>query len=227
MVVHAAARADIAKNWRGVTERKRLLDSNVLGTAALLEACADIPVVFLSTLAVYGDAEGCHEGNACTATSPYAASKLAGEALVQAYAFKSGRPWHVLRLGCVVGARYHHGHIADFVRMGRAGQIEAQSNGYGHKSHVNVLDVASAVMACVRGDVVSGVFNVAGGSWSPRDTIRVMRADETTTWAVNKHGWVGDPMANASNAKLIAAGWRPSHTIEGGVRDALNSLGWP
>lgn len=226
-IVHAAARADVRFNWTSVDERQRLWNSNVAGTIALLENNRNTPVVFLSTCAVYGDDDACREDNACISTSPYAASKAAGEALIQAYAVPKATPWHILRLSCVVGSRYHHGHIRDFVDAARAGVVRPCNDGNTKKSFVHVLDVAGAVSMCVAGMIGSGVYNVATSTWSPRDTIREMGASVDCEWPENKvHGWIGDPMAVASAGRLRAAGWVPKWTVGQGVRDALESLQW-
>ncbi len=231
-IVHAAARADVSDNWKNRKERDRLIDTNVLGTAELLEVTRGVPVVFLSTLAVYGDNTSCQESDACIATSPYAASKLAGEALVQAYAYFAGTPWHVFRLGCVAGSRYHHGHVADFVAKSREARksgvaFQPCNDGLTRKSFVHVLDVVSAVRLAISGELGSGIYNTAGGPWSPRETIRVMGADDLVDWPVDKiHGWIGDPMAAATASRLKNNGWLSRHSIESGIRDALKGFGW-
>ncbi len=223
-IVHCAARADISANWHHPVERQRLWGSNIAGTIALLEAARGVPITFLSTLAVYGT-NVCFEGDACIASSPYAASKLAGEALIQAYAHESGARWQVLRLAAVVGANYHHGHIADFAAMARVlGTITPRSNGRVRKSAVHVADVCQAVGMAVRGDLGNGTYNVASGSWCPRDTARLMGLEDATEWPLNDTGWVGDPAPQASGNRLRSMGWRPLHAIETGVREALESL---
>lgn len=226
VVIHAAARADVASNWDSTKERVELLSTNIEGTANLLESIPrSTPVIFLSTGAVYGDNLNASEFEACVATSPYAASKLAGEAFVQAYAEPLHAPWYVFRLGCVVGPRYHHGHVLDFVAAAKRGFIRPKSDGRASKSFVHVLDVVQAVSMAVRGELPSGVYNVATGSWSPRDTVRVMRAE--VDWPENKtHGWVGDPIANLSTTRLRNNGWRPMFSVESGIKQALEGLGW-
>lgn len=225
-VVHCAARADVSLNWHpehGPRERDTLMSSNVLGTAHLLEKCQGLPVVFLSTLAVYGDNDNCEEDRACHATSPYAASKLAGEALVQAYAYRNSKPWHIFRMGCVVGPRYHHGHVVDFVNQAHAkGSVLPLNDGNTKKSYVHARDVARAVSMAVKGDIGPGIYNAASGAWSPRDTIRCMGAEAITEWPARKtHGWIGDPMAVATGAKLRAQGWVPRESIEGGIKESI------
>lgn len=225
LVVHCAAHADVSRNWDSMLERSKCWSDNVDATMHLLERLPQrTHVIFLSTCAVYGDTPLGTEEEACTATSPYAASKLAGEALVQAYGHARKSRWHVLRLGCVVGNRYHHGHVADFVRMAKLGQLRPRNNGQSTKSFVHVADVVDAVQTCIRQDVPNGVYSCIGEPWSPRDTVRVMGAE--AIWPDNTHGWIGDPMAIASQTKL-APWFIPERRIEAGVRDALKSLGWP
>jgi UDP-glucose 4-epimerase len=232
-VVHAAARADISANWTASQERHRLLDSNVQGTISLLEALPSTckNVVFLSTCAVYDDATMATEAHVPTITSPYAASKLAGEAYVAAYAYAKGFRHHTLRLSVVLGARSHHGHTADFVHMyNEGGIIHAKNDGLVKKSAVCVGDVVDGVCMALRGDMPSGVYNLAGGLWSWRDTVRVM--GEMVGGSIpfdapvdRVKGWVGDAMACVSAKKIEAYGmkWRG---LEGGCRETLEALGW-
>lgn len=228
-VIHCAARADIASNWNNVGERERMWRDNIDSTSSLLEATPRTPVLFLSTLAVYGDEDNCLEDEALIATSPYAASKIAGEAMVQAYLNEFEVPWHVFRLGCVVGPHYHHGHVADFVRQGEKHDVRPLSDGRAHKSFVHVADIVQAVRMAVNGSdrLPKGVYNLSGGSWCPRDTIRVLGYDGVTTWPENKpKGWIGDPMASAHSQRLRSMGWTPRYGIKNGIYEAAEGLGW-
>lgn len=226
-IVHCAARADVALNWENERERDDLFESNIVGTRNLLETYPNVPITFLSTCAVYGDNEDCQEDQAVIATSPYAASKIAGEAMIQSFAYKHNIPWHVFRLSCAFGSRYHHGHIRDFVDQAETGSIHPANDGWAKKSAVHVLDVVQAVRLAVLGDMPSGIYNLASGVWSPRDTIRVMGVEHLTEWPENKkHGWVGDPMAIASGNRARSMGWSPQHSLEKGVREALKDLGF-
>lgn len=233
-VVHAAARADVSLNWESRQERDTLWRENIEGTIGLLEALPETcPVVFLSTGAIYGDAANGSEKAAYAMTSPYAASKLAGEGIVQSYAFKRKTPWWVFRLGCVVGSGYHHGHIADMVRAAQRGMFRAKNNGTTRKSFVHVSDVVAACTRVASPEGPSaqrGIYNLANGEWSWRDTLDVMRRTGKTQFAVtaseNIHGWIGDPLARLDNIKARAAGFGFGYSIEQGVREALTTLGW-
>jgi nucleoside-diphosphate-sugar epimerase len=206
VLVHCGAYADVSRNWDSNKERDKVWENNVSGTRFLLENTSLwIPrVIFISTLAVKEDV-----------VSPYAASKIAGEALVRAYAESCA----ILRLASVVGEGYHHGHIADFVRAAKDSNgrgIKARSNGKVAKSMVHALDVADVVCKALE-QKNNIVHELSGGDWSPRDTVRVMGCE--AEWAEEDFGWKGD---TAPRVKRNC-----ERSIESGVRDVLTSLGWP
>jgi UDP-glucose 4-epimerase len=233
-IVHAAAHADIRGNWTPEGMRVAVWEENCEVTRYILDqAPRGIPFIFLSTAAVYGGGEVDELSPVC-ATSPYAAAKLASEHLVEAYT-ESGRVrGHVLRLVNVVGARYAHGHIADFVRQAQSGSIRPLTNGHKASSFVHVRDVADAVADCLPASPTSPppleMINVTSRYvWSWVDTIAVMRAmrpdlpfdlhcPEDT-----RDGWVGDP------GELVVSSLYRSVTprsVVDGVREALEGLGW-
>lgn len=223
-IVHCAAIADVSNNYGPFHNRDDLWRDNVDETRYLLDHCGNANIVFLSSLAVYNELFTT-ENDSTYATSPYAASKIAGEALIQAYRHQTGSHGHVLRLGCVVGSRYSHGHIKDFVSQHRAnGIITPKSSGFEKRSHIHVDDVVSAVLGCVRQSYRSGIYNVTSGTWSCRDTARLMGVD--VSWPMNSDAWFGDQKLIAQSHKLREQGWVSTGTIESGVKDALVSLGW-
>jgi nucleoside-diphosphate-sugar epimerase len=116
VVVHLAAHAKVHL----LVQRPALAMENIAMTQQVLEYCreAALPVVFASSREVYGNVQ---RGSTCEsdavplhAASPYAASKIAGEALVQSYGRCYGLPWLVFRLSNVYG-RYDN----DLERMER------------------------------------------------------------------------------------------------------------
>jgi UDP-glucose 4-epimerase len=219
VVIHCAARADIRHNAEP-KERELIWRSNVESTHRLVESTVKrAHFIFLSSGSVYGDSEG-HHFTRHSPTHPdslYAASKLAGEALVAAAGFKR---WHVLRCCSLLGPRYHHGHVADFVA--NAPRICALDSGQQVKDYRDVRDVADIIAQLVRNERPSGVYNVGGLPWSARETARVMGVD--VDWADAERGWPGDPL----NVRLVDDfGDAFSRPTEESVRDTLKGLGWP
>ncbi|MCA9288148.1 MAG: NAD-dependent epimerase/dehydratase family protein [Phycisphaerales bacterium] len=86
LAFHLAAMVSVPQS---VADPDACVRSNIVGTQRVLSACRDggvRRVVLASTCAVYGDEPSLpsREGDPTACCSPYAASKLAGEALVQA-----------------------------------------------------------------------------------------------------------------------------------------------
>lgn len=227
-VVHCAAYPDISANWRDDSERERQWQSNAELTRKVLDRLPPgCLFVFLSTCAVYGSGD-VDEDSPTRATSPYVAAKLSSEALVQAYTEAGRIRGVVLRLASVMGPRYSHGHIVDFVRMAReTGAIHARDSGHVRKSVVHVLDVAEVVSEVLRGWLDTPI-NVAGDTlWSWRDTVAVMEAMSGAPIQVTNEqrstGWIGDPPTLRVTSKHLQRAWR---SIPDGVRQSLEGLGW-
>lgn len=238
VVVHAAAYADVRGNWEGVDggylARQRLVTDNFLTTAHLLEVSPPTAAfVLLSTAAIYGSSRGVmreRDANVEFLQSPYAASKLAAEALVAAYSARRAFRYFALRLVNAVGARTHHGVVSDFVRMQRAGRIAAIDNGAQQKSWVHVRDAADAVVALSgRLDAPSGVYNVSSGDliswWDVVDAMGVDR--ESVLYPPSRRaGHVGDPVDLRVSSTKLSPFYRCERPVRAGIREALLSLGW-
>jgi nucleoside-diphosphate-sugar epimerase len=219
-IVHCAASADIRHNWDGKSRREEIWASNLWGLIALLEvAPKSIPFVFLSSGACFEHPR---------VTSPYTASKIAGEALVQAY-----RPdAYILRPAAMVGRNYHHGHVADFVAMAREfGKIVALTNGRVERSYVHVDDVADFVSVCLAGSPKPGTYGLSSADfWSPRHTASVIQQAKgpgiEIEWGESDTGWQGDVAPRVPRRDAIRAGWQPTREIASGIRDMIERV-WP
>jgi nucleoside-diphosphate-sugar epimerase len=236
VIVHCAAHADVRYNWPdGLGDIER---DNVTATLRLLDAAASVKsvklFVFVSTGAVYaGNSKLVTEQTVPRARSPYAASKLTGEAYVQAYAHKLGWHWYVVRPAACFGPGYHHGHVADFVeQMKTNGKIHALDKGTRHPA-MHVHDLARAVvrLATCEGEFDTGIYNAAGGQWSWRDTVRVMGVDADKvscdsrevgfTGGLNTAWWDGRKLSDEVLPDDLES------SIADGVRESLAGLGWP
>lgn len=230
-VVHAAAYPDVSQNWTRPEERTQQWERNANLTRRVLDRLPDrCPFILLSTCSVYGPGR-VHEHSPPYATSPYAATKLAAEALLSAYHEAHRVQGTTLRLVNVVGPRYGHGHLKDFVQAAKEGRIHALDDGWKRKPFVHVLDVADVVarhldeMCC---DVLR-VQNVTSETvWSWLDSVEVMRTMRPErpfelSWEDRPSGWVGDPDHLAVRSLSGDYGKR---SIVAGVRDALEGLGW-
>ncbi|NPA30715.1 MAG: NAD-dependent epimerase/dehydratase family protein [Chloroflexi bacterium] len=150
------------------------MDINEHGTGRVLEAARQAGVrrvVLVSSAAVYGDhdARPLHEDLPPRALSPYAASKIANEALAQAYTHM-GLPTVALRLFNVYGPRQrtdssYAAAIPLFVERLRAGQPPVvYGDGRQTRDFVFVSDVVDALLAAADAAQAPGrAYNVCTG----------------------------------------------------------------
>jgi UDP-glucose 4-epimerase len=229
LVFHLAANADVR---HGTQDPRRDLQQNTLGTFDVLEAmraCGIRRVAFASTGAVYGEPERFPTSEDCpfpVQTSLYGASKLAGEALVAAYCSGFGFQGFVFRLASVLGERYGHGHVVDFVRKLRTDpdHVEVLGDGRQLKSYLYVRDCAEAMLLVVgRASASFNVFNVAHDD--------CCSVDESLDWICARlgvrperrytggpRGWPGDsPRIHLDVSRLRGMGWQPRL----GLREAV------
>jgi UDP-glucose 4-epimerase len=231
-VVHAAAYADIKSNWEDEVERAQLGYDNVTSTECLLDRVAGCGIkkfVFLSTASVYPSGGPWRESEYTRCISPYAATKLYGEAMVQAYGERYGWETPVARLTMCIGEGYHHGHVVDFVRMAQAGKVIARDNGANRKHSVHVEDAAEAICDLVEKPTSFDVYNVASEElWNWTDTVRVMGLDLSTIERADAvGGWVGDSVGlRVHTDRIRKHGWKPKRTLGQGCLEALETVGW-
>lgn len=229
VVFHLAANADVRF---GTTRTRADLEQNVIGTWNVLEAmrASSARIVALaSTGAIYGECPVVptpEDAPFPVQTSLYAASKLAAEGYVQAYAEGFGLRALVFRFVSLLGERYHHGHVIDFVRQLRAHPdwIEVLGDGRQRKSYLDVRDAVGAmVLALARARGPVEILNVGSDE--------VATVDDSLGWICDhlglaprriyrggERGWPGDnPLIHLDCTRLCALGWAPSGTIRDGV----------
>lgn len=153
-------------------------DVNVGGTIALLDALQDgdraVSIVFASTGAVYGPAEGRISEDAPTLpTNPYGASKLAAEELLRYHAQTGAIGSAILRCFNIAGAVDGAGDT-DTTRMipkalavaaGKAKKLTINGDGLAVREFTHVLDVADAVTSALRATQPGSaeIYNVGSG----------------------------------------------------------------
>jgi UDP-glucose 4-epimerase len=236
LVFHLAANADVRF---GLTEPRRDLEQNTVGTFNVLEAmraAGAVRIAFASTGSVYGEPEVFPTPETCPfpiQTSLYGASKLAGEGLIAAYCAGFGFQGVAFRFVSVLGERYSHGHVFDFYKKLLADPrcIEVLGDGRQRKSYLYVQDCVDAMLLAMAsaGDGFE-VFNLGAD-----DSCTV---DESLGWICDHlglsperrytggvRGWVGDsPLILLDTAKIRRLGWTPRVGIRDGVIRTLEYL---
>jgi len=233
--VHLAANADIRFGWQ---DPERDLWQNVVATHRVLEAVRQehVPrLVYSSTGSVYGEATIIptpEDSPFPVQTSLYGASKLAAEGLIQAYAEGTGLQATIFRFASVLGPRYTHGHVIDFVRALRRNPsvLPILGNGEQRKSYFDVDDCVAAIELALTGDELGGAFNLGiddsctvkeSASWIATR----LGVDPTFEFTGGDRGWIGDnPYIHLDISKVRARGWQPTCTIRAAVERTVDWL---
>ena len=235
-VFHMAANADIRG---GVANPKRDLEQNTLVTFNVLEAMRKSGtrrIIFSSTAAALGEPivfptpEDCAIPNQ---TSFYGASKMACEGLISSFCSSYGFEAYVFRFVSLLGPRYPHGHVFDFVKKLKLNpkKLEILGDGLQRKSFIHIDDCISA-MLLIGNDMrpfnsKSGGYSVYHLGSSSFCTIKQSAAwickelhlDPEFEFSGGERGWIGDsPFVFLDTTKVRALGWIPTISIEDSVK---------
>ncbi len=234
-VFHMAANADVRF---GTEHPEKDLEQNTIATFNVLEAMRANSVkriVFPSTGSVYGE-HGTFPTPEDAAfpvqTSLYAASKLAGEALISAYCEGFGFQGWIFRFVSILGERYTHGHVFDFYKklLANPKELAVLGDGTQRKSYLYVQDCIDAIfLAMERARAKVNILNLGHETY-----IDVKRSVGWITQALGlapvihygggARGWIGDnPFIFLDIARMRALGWRPKVSIEDAV---IKTLRW-
>lgn len=238
-VFHLQANADLR---RGLEHPRRDLEQNTIATSNVLEAMRAQGVrriVFSSTGSVYGEPEVFptpEDAPFPIQTSLYAASKLAGEALIGAYAHGFGFTGVICRFVSVLGERYTHGHVFDFYRALRRDPTHLRVLGDGHqeKSYLYVQDCIGAILTAVEhhetdADAGAHVYNLGTEeTLVVDDSVAIITEHRALSPEIEhtggRRGWAGDsPLIRLDTSRIRALGWRPRLTI---AQALVRTLDW-
>ena len=163
IVVHAASdlRTSASAN------PSRLLDSNVMSTARLLESARDQRVrrlVFLSSCAVYGEDMRTAENSLCCPITINGISKHLNEKLVAEFCSANGMEYQILRVFNSYGA---NDRFSIFSKLKRALQTNSpftlNNDGRMQRDFIHVADVASVVLNLSATRIAHTHLNVGTG----------------------------------------------------------------
>jgi UDP-glucose 4-epimerase len=236
-VYHLAANADVRF---GLDHPRRDLEQNTIVTYNVLEAMRASGrrrIAFSSTGSVYGEATVIptpEDAPFPVQTSLYAASKVAGEGMIQAYCEGFGFQSFIFRFVSVLGERYTHGHVFDFFEKLAKDptRLPVLGDGKQRKSYMYVQDCVDAIfLAMERAPDKVNVFNLGADEYCQvSDSIgwitAKLGAAPKLEFTGGERGWVGDnPFIFLETRKIRDLGWRPKLTIRQGVERTVEWLG--
>lgn len=170
-VAHLAALIDVTSS---VTDPVTTNDVNVAGTLKVLQSAVKGNVsqfVFASSTAVYGEAKvlPITEETPLNPISPYAASKVAGEAYCKSFQSCYGLNTVILRFFNVYGPRSENspysGVITKFLRQALKNEaLNIYGDGEQTRDFIHVNDIVAALILALENPKVGGeTFNVCTG----------------------------------------------------------------
>ena len=241
-VYHLAANADV----RGGLNAPRLdLEQNTIATFDVLEAmraAGCTRIVFASSAAALGEPEQVPTPETCpipAQTSLYGASKMACEGLISAYCEGYGFEGYAFRFVSLLGPRYPHGHVFDFVKqlVADPSRLRILGDGSQRKSYLHVEDCVRALLQICEdvrpargGPRKFEVYHLGAPEFCfVRDSARwiceELGLSPRLEFGTGNRGWVGDnPFVFLDVQKAMSAGWAPAHTIESSVRETTRWL---
>jgi UDP-glucose 4-epimerase len=235
-VMHLAANADVRF---GLAHPHKDLEQNTIATFNVLEAMRAnnvSEIAFSSTGSIYGEATVVptpEDAPFPVQTSLYGASKLACEGMIAAYAEGYGIRARIFRFVSILGQRYSHGHVFDFMMQLAKNQTRLHILGDGkqRKSYLHVDDCIEAMLLALNaGDERIAIFNLG--------TDEVCQVLDSVGWIVGRlrlspqlhfsggrRGWIGDnPLIHLDTSRIRGLGWQPKRSIREAVEHTVDWL---
>lgn len=235
-VYHLAANADVRF---GADHPRKDLEHNTIATFNVLEAMRANGIkriAFASTGSIYGEPSIFPTPEVApfpVQTSFYGASKLAGEALIQAYCENFEFQAYIFRFVSILGERYSHGHVFDFYRSLRQNpnELHILGNGGQRKSYLYVQDCIDAMFTAMsKSNARLNVFNLGSENYCQVDDsiewiTSYLGIDPVRHYTGGERGWVGDsPFIFLDTTKIRSLGWRSKLSIRDAVIRTLEYL---
>jgi UDP-glucose 4-epimerase len=234
--MHLAANADVRF---GLEHPRKDLEQNTIATFNVLEAMRanDVrEILFSSTGSIYGETMVVptpEDAPFPVQTSLYGASKLASEGMIAAYSEGYGIKAHIFRFVSILGQRYSHGHVFDFMMQLEKDpkRLYILGDGEQRKSYLCVEDCIEA-MLLARSAVDERISILNLGT---EETCRVidsvgwisdqMRLAPRLTFSGGRQGWIGDnPLIHLDTSRIRSLGWRPRRGIKDAVERTVDWL---
>jgi UDP-glucose 4-epimerase len=235
-VVHLAANADVRF---GLEHPRKDLEQNTIATFNVLEAMRANNVneiAFSSTGSIYGEATVVptpEDAPFPVQTSLYGASKLACEGMIAAYAEGYGIKARIYRFVSILGQRYSHGHVFDFMWQlaKNLDRLHILGDGSQRKSYLHIDDCIEAMLLALEtGDERIGIYNLG--------TDEVCQVLDSVGWILGRlklspqlsfsggrQGWIGDnPLIHLDISRIRGLGWQPNKSIREAVELTVDWL---
>ena len=232
MVFHMAANSDIQKGGKDPHVDYDLTFNTTFTILDLMREYGVKKLFFASTSAIFGETyDVLHENyGPLRPVSNYGAAKLASEAFISAYSAMYDIQVWITRFPNVVGERFTHGVIYDFIHKLQANpeELEVLGNGEQCKPYVYVRDLVDGILYVTgHSHEHYNVYMLGSDSRTKVKEIAQMVIEEMGLNAKIRYtggdrGWKGDvPEFRYDLSKVNQLGWSAAHDSNASVRLAI------
>jgi dTDP-glucose 4,6-dehydratase len=235
-VVNFAAQSEVAPSWE---HPGQWFQTNAVALTELVAHLARRPwlrrYVHISSPEVYGTCTGTvREDAPLNPSTPYAASKAAGDLSIFTFHKQYGFPFVMIRATNVYGAHQQLFKIIPraFIRVRRGETIELHGGGRAVKSYIHIRDVSRGELAAMESGVPGQIYHLSpDGGISVRELVQRICALSAVDFAAATRDVGERPGQDAAyvidSAKARAAfGWAPRVGLDeglAGVRDWIDA----
>jgi len=232
MVYHLAANSDIQKGGMDPSVDFRKTFHTTFNVLQMMKEYGIKKFFFASTSAIYGETYDMlnEDYGPLKPVSNYGAGKLASEAFISAFSANEDIQVWITRFPNVVGERFTHGVIYDFIHKLQANpnELEVLGNGEQCKPYVYVKDLVDGILYVI--DHANEKYNVYMLGTDTRTKVKEIAAmvieemglDATIRYTGGDRGWKGDvPEFRYDLTKVNNLGWIAPHNSNESVRLAI------
>lgn len=232
MVYHLAANSDIQKGGKDPMVDYQLTFNTTFNVLQMMKKYEVKKFFFASTSAIYGETYDVlnEDYGPLKPVSNYGAGKLASEAFISAFASTYHIQTWITRFPNVVGERFTHGVIYDFIHklQKNPNELEVLGNGEQCKPYVYVKDLVAGIQFVINHS--KDPYNVYMLGSDTRTKVKEIAAMVIEEMGLNAsirytggdRGWVGDvPEFRYDLTKVNTLGWKASYDSNGAVRKAI------
>lgn len=234
-ILHFAASSHVQNSFSNIQD---FIHDNIQGTTSLLEVCRKYGkikrFIHVSTDEVYGEVShdeisGCTENSVLNPTNPYAATKMAAEALVNAYAKSYKIPIIITRGNNVYGqGQYPEKLIPRFIMLLLNNKpLTIQGDGTATRTFIHVEDVARAFLTIMQKGIIGEIYNI--GSNNEKSVLQISqllsdkiygKKDALNTISIKDRDF-NDQRYHINSDKLYKLGWKEEIPFDDGIEKTI------
>lgn len=231
-IINFAAQGEVAPSWE---KPEQWFQTNAVAQTHLFKQLSGIKCikryVHISTPEAYGTCEGIVKENApFNPSTPYAASKAAGDLSLYTFYKQYGFPIVVIRSTNVYGAHQQLYKIIPrtviYNKLKKT--IELHGGGKAVKSYIHIRDVSKGELTIMRNGRIGEAYHLSPDSGvAVRDIVRMIceKMDiefEKATRAVDERPGQDRAYVIDSSKARCEFGWKPSVSLEAGLSEVID-----